>query len=132
AGRVSSWLGPPPPSAHDVSFWKLPLPRLRAMVVPPTATTFGDTAGYEVPGLSPLATKYVTPAAVKVTSPLDSPENSPVPQLFDICPPPPAVTSWPANATAASRSERLSDCASTSMILALGAMAWAHWMSREI
>ena len=39
------------PSFHAVSPRKLPVVRLRDMDVPPTATTFGEAAGYEVPGL---------------------------------------------------------------------------------
>ena len=101
--------------------------------VPPTATTFGETAGYEVPGLSPLATKYTTLEPVKVESLLDSPKNSEAPQLIDTCPPPPlAVIRLPANDTAANMSLRLDELASTSRIFAPGAIAWAHWMSREI
>ena len=42
------------------------------------------------------------------------------------------MTRLAANDTAANMSLRLAELASTSMIVALGAIAWAHWMSREI
>src|SRR6516165_3810323 len=103
-------------------------------VVPPTATTFGDTAGYDggAPA-SPDETRKVTPACpVGVRNELSkefSPENSPAPQLLETA----TTPGWrAANATAAARLERSALAASTSRIFALGAMACAHSMSSAI
>src|ERR1035437_2008126 len=59
-----------------------------------------------------------------------SPLDSLPPQLIDTAPPPPATTARVAMSTAANRSTLLFAAASTSAILASGAMAWAHSMSR--
>src|SRR5215471_15954692 len=60
AGRGSNLLTPPPPSSQAAS--KKKLPRFgplftRPRVVPPTATTLGETLGHTVPAESPLEAK---------------------------------------------------------------------------
>src|SRR5215470_8352415 len=52
-GRGSNKLGPPPVSCHVFSSKNLPVFESREIVVPPAQSTFGDTQGYCVPGLSP-------------------------------------------------------------------------------
>src|SRR6266849_3935980 len=52
-GRNSTRLGPPPASCQAFSSRNFPVALSREMVVPPAQTTFGDTHGYCVPGLSP-------------------------------------------------------------------------------
>src|SRR5712692_405791 len=82
------------------------------------------------PPVSPLAAKQTTPLVVKCESLLASVENSLPPQLIDTSPPPPLATRLLATSTAAKRLAKLLLAASTKMILAPGAMAWAHSMSR--
>src|ERR1700680_3674022 len=65
-GRGSTKLGPPPASCQALSSKNLPVMLSREMVVPPAHTTFGDTHGYCVPGLSPAEATYTTPDAVNI------------------------------------------------------------------
>src|SRR6266542_3953305 len=80
------------------------------------------------PPLSPLAAKYTTPLVwVKWKSLEASLENSLPPQLMETCFAPVMLL---ATSTAANRLAKLLLAASTKTILALGAIAWAHSISR--
>src|SRR5438067_8660279 len=127
----SNRLRPPPVSAQGRSVINAKLDGFRLIVVPPAATTLGETPGHSVPGRSPVDAKNTTPDLMNFESKLVSPENSPPPQLLETSPPPAAETRLAATVSAASRLERLFDAASTRMILALGAIACAHSMSRD-
>src|SRR5580692_616322 len=79
---------------------KSPVFGLREILVPTAETTFGETLGYSVPGLSPEEAKKTTPGKTKVGSktvsltellPSDG-SNSPVPKLMETSPPPAAAT----------------------------------------
>lgn len=99
-------------------------------VVPPTATTYGDAAGYSVPlPLSPDdATNVTFDGAPKWLSKLVSELNSLPPKLIDTTDAPaPTATS-----TAVIRSLKLFDAASTSTIFAFGAIACTHSTSSDI
>src|SRR5262249_1343727 len=106
-------------------------------VVPPTATTLGETAGQIVPApLSPEAATNVTCGVVKNESQLVSPATSLIPQLMETVLTPFVVAAvW----TALSKSVGSpvtglvrSDFASTNRMLAFGATAWAHSTSRAV
>src|SRR3954471_21704516 len=127
----SKRLRPPPVSAHGRSVINARVEGFRLIVVPPAATTLGETLGHCVPGESPVDAKNTTPDLINVESRLVSPANSPPPQLFDTSPPPAAATRLAATVSAASRLERLFDAASTRMIFAVGAIACAHSISRD-
>src|SRR5678816_156371 len=127
----SKTLRPPPVSVHGRSAINANVEGFRLIVVPPAATTLGETPGHSVPGESPVDAKNTTPDLTNLLSKLASLENSPLPQLLETSPPPAAATRLAATVSAASRLERLFDAASTRMILALGAMACAHSMSRD-
>src|SRR4051794_27189357 len=89
AGRAKNWLGPAPASLQLVSLRKSPAV-VRLTVVPPAATTFGNTAGQDGDRVSPVEAKNTTPALANgevYVEPV-SPLNSAPPQLFDTCPPP--------------------------------------------
>src|SRR5205814_7459868 len=127
----SNKLRPPPVSAQGRSVMNARVEGFRLIVVPPAATTLGETPGHSVPGESPVEAKNTTPDLINFESKLVSPENSPPPQLLETSPPPAVATRLAATVSAASRFERLFDAASTRMILALGAIACAHSMSRD-
>src|SRR5207249_6718669 len=127
----SNKLRPPPASAQGRSVINARVEGFRLIVVPPAATTFGETLGHSVPGESPVEAKNTTPDLINLESKLVSPENSPLPQLLETSPPPAAATRVAALVSAVSRLVRLFDAASTRMILALGAIACAHSMSRD-
>src|SRR5580658_8829272 len=87
-GRGSIRLEPPPASCQVFSRMKSPVFGLREILVPPAETTFGETLGYSVPGLSPEEAKKTTPGKTKSGSKTvsgkglfwsDGP-NSPVPK----------------------------------------------------
>src|SRR5882724_10609508 len=93
-------------------------------VVPPTARTFGNAAGYDAGApLSPDDARNVTPAwpvgVRKELSNVASPENSPPPKLIDTATTPGRLA---AKRTAANKFESEASFASTSKILAFGAM----------
>src|SRR5216117_3182957 len=127
----SNTLRPPPASAQGRSVINARVEGFRLIVVPPAATTLGETLGHSVPGESPVEAKNTTPDLINFESKPVSPENSPPPQLLETSPPPADATRLAATVSAASRLERLFDAASTRMILALGAIACAHSMSRD-
>src|SRR5216683_2637367 len=82
------------------------------------------------PPVSPLEAKYTTPLFWKWESLVASLENSLPPQLMDTSPRPPLARTWlVATSTAANRFAKLLVAASTSTILAFGAIACAHSMS---
>src|SRR5215467_10295540 len=122
---------PPPVKAQGRSVINAKVEGLRLIVVPPAATTSGETLGHSVPGASPVEAKNTTPDLMNLESKVVSPENSPPPQLLATSPPPAAATRLAATDSAASKLEKLFDAASTRMILALGAIACAHSMSRD-
>src|SRR5215469_1380380 len=124
-------LRPPPASAQGRSAINERVEGLRLTVVPPAATTLGETPGHSVPGESPVEAKNTTPDLINVESRPVSFANSPPPQLLETSAPPTAVKRLAATASAASRSEKLSDAASTRIILAPGAIACAHSISRD-
>src|SRR5215467_12174102 len=128
---VSNRLRPPPVSVQGRSVMNARVDGFRLMVVPPAATTFGETLGHSVPGESPVEAKNTTPDLMNVASKLVSLENSPLPQPLETSPPPAAATRLAATFSAASRLERLFEAGSTRMILALGAIACAHSISRD-
>ena len=107
------------------------LPRSSSFsVVPPTASTWGDAAGYSAPPfapLSPLDATNVIPSCpagvVKWTSYAVSVGVSLNPQLIEIATTPGVFL---AVSTALKRSVMLGDLASTTRMLAPGAIAWAH------
>ena len=76
---------------------------------------------------SPVAARKVTPGTWKVESRLNSSADSDPPQLMET-----TEASLPAVATAEKRSGSKLVFASTRMMLAAGAMAWAHSMSIAI
>src|SRR5215471_6696001 len=127
----SNKLRPPPVKVQGRSMIKAKVDGFRLIVVPPAATTLGETLGHSVPGESPVEAKNTTPDLINVESKLVSPENSPPPQLLETSPPPAPAARLAATVSAASRLERLFDAASTRMILALGAIACAHSISRD-
>src|SRR5947208_16865913 len=127
----SNTLRPPPVSAQGRSVMNARVEGFRLIVVPPAATTLGETPGHSVPGESPVEAKNTTPDLINFESKLVSPENSPPPQLLETSPPPAAATRLAATVSAASRLEKLFEAASTRTILALGAIACAHSMSRD-
>src|ERR1700684_3228847 len=63
AGAVSKPLTPPPPEYQDTSPWYAP-PACVTSVVPPTATTYGEAAGYSTSG-TPAGTPLGVPTEQK-------------------------------------------------------------------
>src|SRR6478672_8813048 len=97
----SKTLRPPPVSAQGRSAMNAKVEGFRLMVVPPAATTLGETLGHSVPGESPVEAKNTTPDLINVASRVVSPENSALPQLLETSPPPAAATRLAATVSAA-------------------------------
>src|SRR5216683_3639219 len=98
-------------------------------VVPPTATTSVEAAGYSTPlPLSPEEAVKVTPLTAKWVSLLASLENSDPPKLMETT----LAPFWTATSTAWSKFVKLFEGASTRMIFACGAIACDHSTSSEI
>src|SRR5262245_18961801 len=105
-------------------------------LVPPPATTFGDTDGHsgaEAEPLSPDEAMKVTPlwpeGVGQMQSRLRSLESSPSPKLMETATTPGCLR---AQSAAFARSLMLFVLASTRRILAAGAIACAHCTSRSI
>jgi hypothetical protein len=96
--------------------------------VPPTATTLGETDGYNAPQGVAGSGEIDDPCLCKeAVERLFRRKPSEKPQLSDTSPPPFSATHWLATATAANRSVGLSEGVSTTQIVARGAIACAHW-----
>jgi hypothetical protein len=122
-GLEEKALQPLPAPLHTVSVaLRVPVFPDCCKLVPPTAVTYGEEAGYSTPyPASPELAVMATPGRLKTASKLDWPLNSVEPQLLLIA----IAPRLTATLIAAERSLKLDELASTRRMLQYGQMALA-------